>query len=618
MKAGIRLTGPAWLIAILGTMCLVGSPGDASAQLGALVSPGRLTKAHAALEGVGNCLQCHSKGQQVSADKCLSCHKPIAQRIAAKKGIHRAVTTGCVACHVEHAGVDAELRPFDTVRFEHARDAGFPLEGLHAPLTTQCTACHKTRSYLTAQTTCASCHADPHKGTLGSSCAKCHSTSVKFALASKGFDHATTKFPLKGAHGGVSCAACHKNKQFTGLSFSSCASCHADPHKAKMSAPCESCHTESSWRTKKVNHAGTEFPLIGKHATVDCAKCHPKSAVRVSVRFDTCASCHTDPHRGVFAPKDCRACHTESGFKGAAFDHGSTRFPLADKHEGLACVACHKTASPQANDFRGLKTSCNTCHQDVHQGELGSSCEQCHTTRSFAVAAFTHARQRPFFAGQHTSLTCAQCHINTMKPARTSGPVLLRVGFTTTSSTCVSCHKDVHLGQVNNTCENCHSVDAADFAVTGFAHAATSFPLTGKHGAVLCEKCHKVETGTFPSGSGTTRRLTGIGTECATCHTDPHQGQLDRACQACHTTTTFALPRYTHKNAHVLRGFFTGRHNSAACVRCHAPVPGAAPGARPAANYRTSTTCTGCHTDVHRGALGSDCAACHKPLGGSS
>lgn len=603
-------------MALLGVAFLLGGPTEASAQLGALVSPGRLTRAHAQLEGVSNCLQCHSKGQQVSANKCLACHKPVAQRIAAKKGVHRAVTTDCVACHVEHAGVDAELRPFDTKNFDHARDAGFALDGLHAPIASQCTACHKTRSFLSAQTTCASCHADPHKGTLGKTCVGCHSTSVKFIDASKRFDHANTKFPLKGAHGDVACATCHKNKQFTGLSFSSCASCHTDPHKAKMNGACESCHNESSWRTTKVNHSRTAFPLLGKHAAVECVKCHTKSAVRVTVRFDTCAGCHADPHRGVFAPKDCGACHTESGFKGARFDHASTRFPLVDKHEGLACVACHKTATLQANDFRGLKTSCNSCHQDVHQGELGSSCEQCHTTRSFVVAAFTHTRQRAFFAGQHSSLTCAQCHTNTMKPARTAGPVVLRVGFTTTPATCASCHKDVHLGQVSTACESCHSVEAARFKVTGFSHATTPFPLTGKHSAVLCEKCHRVETGSFPAGTGTARRLTGIGTECATCHTDPHQGQLDRSCQACHTTETFALPRYVHKNARALKDFFTGQHNSATCVRCHAPLAGAATGTKPVANYRISTTCTACHTDVHRGALGTDCAACHKPLGG--
>jgi hypothetical protein len=612
MKTQLRLRRPWWIVLVLGAVAHLGSAGPAEAQLGALVSPGRLSKAHAQIEGVSNCLQCHSKGQQVSAGKCLVCHKPIAARIAAKKGIHRAVTIDCVACHVEHAGPDAEVRPFDQTKFEHTRDAGFALDGLHAPLAARCAACHKTRSFLTAQPACASCHADPHKGSLGPACSTCHTTSVKFAAALKTFDHAKAKFPLKGSHATVTCESCHKNKQYKGLAFSSCASCHTDPHKSKLGQSCESCHTETSWRTAKVDHARTAFPLRGKHASVQCIKCHPKSPALVKVRFDTCAACHADPHTAVFAPRDCGACHTESTFQKGTFDHTATKFPLVDKHVGPACVACHKTATPKANDFRGLKVACQSCHDDVHRGELGASCEKCHTVKSFMVPAFTHANQRPFFAGRHAPLTCAQCHIETMKPARTGGPVVLRTGFTTTPTACASCHKDVHLGQLTTACEKCHTIETARFGVVGFTHATTQFPLTGKHVPVPCEKCHKVETGVFPAGTGTARRFTGVGTACATCHEDPHRGQLDQTCQACHTTETFALPSYTHKNARALKDFFTGRHNTT-CARCHTPVPGAPAGSKPAANYRVTTSCTNCHIDVHKGALGPDCAACHKP-----
>jgi hypothetical protein len=600
-------------MSLMATAVLLASANNASAQLGSLVSPGRLSKAHAQLEGVSNCLQCHSRGQQVAADKCLTCHKPIAVRIAGRKGIHRNVTTDCVTCHVEHAGADADLRPFDQTTFNHGRDAGFALDGLHATPGTTCASCHKTRSFLTAQTTCASCHSDPHKGSLGPACSTCHSTSVKFTSAARGFDHGTTRFPLKGAHGTVACESCHKNKQYKGVAFSSCANCHTDPHASKIGATCASCHTETAWRTTKIDHARTAFPLRGKHATVECTKCHAKSAARVKVRFDTCAACHADTHRGAFAPRDCSACHTESSFRKGAFDHATTAFPLADKHVGLACLACHKAATPAANDFRGLKKSCASCHNDVHRGELGASCEKCHDTRSFTVTSFAHTNPRPFFAGQHAALTCGQCHIETMKPARTAGPIVLRTGFGATPTTCVSCHKDVHLGQLGSSCEGCHSIDTARFGTVGFLHDKTSFALTGKHAPVRCEQCHKVETGSFPSGPGTARRFTGLGAECATCHQDPHNAQLGRACQTCHTTNTFVVSRYTHQNARTLRAFFTGRHAAATCARCHKPLAGAPAGTHSSADYRVPTTCTACHTDVHKGSLGTDCAACHKP-----
>ena len=583
----------------------------ASAQFGSLVSPGPLSKAHASLRGVENCLQCHSKGRQVAADKCLVCHKPIAERIAAKKGIHRNVTTDCVTCHVEHAGVDAELRPFDRQKFDHARDTGFPLDGLHAPLVATCAACHKTRSFLNAPTTCSACHVDPHKGSLGMACATCHTTAVKFAAATSGFDHRKTSFPLTGAHVNVACESCHKNKQFKGIAFSSCASCHVDPHKARMGPACSSCHTDATWHTTKVDHAKTAFPLRGKHAAVGCTKCHVKPATVVKPRFDTCAACHADPHKGAFT-QDCSACHTESSFQKGKFDHAATKFPLTDKHTGLACVACHKTVTAAAMDFRGLQTSCRSCHNDVHRGELGPLCEKCHTARSFAVKVFTHANPRPFFAGQHASLTCAQCHVKTLAPTRTVANAAARVGFTTTSAACASCHKDVHLGQLPSNCEQCHTIELAKFAVTGFSHATTKFLLTGKHVPVPCEKCHLVETGVFPAGSGTARRFTGMSTACATCHQDQHRGQLDRNCLTCHTTDTFLLPKYTHKNARALRDFFTGRHVTT-CAQCHKPLADTSAGARPAANYKVTTSCVTCHTDVHRGALGADCAACHKP-----
>ncbi len=592
----------------------LGVVAPAFAQLGSLVSPGQLHRTHASLEGVNNCLQCHSKGAQVDANKCLSCHKPVAARIAAKKGVHRNVTTDCVTCHVEHAGADAELRPFDQKSFDHARDAGFALDGLHAPLAANCAACHKSRSFLTAGTACASCHANPHKGALGTQCSTCHATTVRFAAATASFDHGRTKFPLAGAHARVACASCHKNKQYRGLAFSSCSSCHTDPHRTTLGSTCTQCHTETAWRTTKVDHTRTAFPLRGKHATVECVKCHLKPATVAKVRFETCAACHSDPHRGTFK-QDCGACHTETSFLKGAFDHNAaTKFPLADKHTGLACVACHKTPRPAANDFRGLNTSCVSCHTDAHRGELGASCERCHTTRTFDVKTFTHATTRPFFAGQHAALTCAQCHVDTMKPTRVDAKApALRVGYTTTGTACLACHKDPHLGQLKAACETCHTVDTPKFGVVGFSHATTKFPLTGKHAPVACDKCHRVETGVFPAGPGTAKRLSGLGTECAACHQDPHRGQLDTACQVCHTVETFALPRYAHKNARGLRDFFVGRHASAKCADCHKPLAGTPAGAKPVAAYKVSTTCTTCHTDVHRGALGAACDTCHKP-----
>ena len=597
-------------------------PRPASAQLGALVSPGRLARAHASLEGITNCLKCHAAGEQVSATKCLVCHQPVAQRIARKEGIHRNVTNDCVTCHVEHNGPDGELRPFDQRRFDHRMETGFPLVGLHAPLATSCASCHKTRSFLGLDASCGSCHADPHQGTLGRQCVTCHTTSIKFADSKSRFDHSRTAFPLTGAHTSVTCESCHRPNTFKGVAFASCSACHMDPHRQTFGTACSSCHVTQSWRTTKIDHTRTAFPLRGLHASVACIACHVMPAMEVKPKAELCSTCHKDPHQGTFK-QDCKSCHSESGFQKGLFDHNSTRFPLTDKHAVLVCVDCHKgvnvgtrvAAARSSADFRGLRTECASCHMDVHRGELGTMCQSCHSARTFQVAAFTHAKPAPFFEGQHASLTCAKCHSRALGPiASAAGARPIRVGFVETPERCVSCHRDVHLGQLGSVCETCHAVQTAHFAVTSFAHERTKFPLTGKHAAVMCLVCHKSSTADFPSGHGEARVFNGMSTACVACHQDPHNGEVRLQCERCHSTNTFAITKYTHINASALRSFFTGRHFTATCEACH-KTNGTRSAAQTAAimSFKQSTTCVSCHTDVHRGALGPRCETCHRP-----
>ena len=346
-----------WVVGVMAVVSWIGLGGRAEAQLGALVSPGRLAKAHASLEGISNCLKCHEQGKKVTAQKCLACHAPIAERIARKAGVHGSATTDCVTCHAEHAGLDAELRPFETKAFNHATVTGFPLDGKHTSSTDQCAACHKGRSFVTLSSTCASCHADVHKGSLGASCASCHPTNAAFKGIGKQFDHSKTAFQLAGAHKAVACVGCHTNNAaFKGVKFASCTDCHRDPHKPSLGAACTSCHTNDTWRTKTVNHSRTAFALDGRHVDVACASCHTQPAMKVKVPSDTCAACHADVHSGTFR-QDCQACHSTSGFDKAPFDHTQTKFPLTAAHESLACSKCH-TATLEAPRVR--KWTANT------------------------------------------------------------------------------------------------------------------------------------------------------------------------------------------------------------------------------------------------------------------
>jgi Zn finger protein HypA/HybF involved in hydrogenase expression len=186
------------------------------------------------------------------------------------------------------------------------------------------------------------------------------------------------------------------------------------------------------------------------------------------------------------------------------------------------------------------------------------------------------------------------------------------VDFRAETTTCVSCHRDVHLGQVGAACENCHSVQKAAFGLDGFTHAKTSYPLTGRHETVACALCHKPETGTFAAGRGTAVRLTGLAAECRACHADVHLGQIDGQCEACHTTRSFRVATYRHRSR-LLLDFFAGRHVTATCEACHKPVTGQFPAGRGTAIlFKAETRCVACHTDVHRGSLGSNCVSCHR------
>ncbi|MEQ1907981.1 MAG: cytochrome c3 family protein, partial [Vicinamibacterales bacterium] len=463
---------------LIGLTLLVSQTARAG-QLGALLSPGPLARAHRTLEGA-KCAQCHEAGRKVSATRCLTCHKPVADRVSAHKGVHRQATE-CVSCHKEHAGLDGDLRHLDVRAFNHTTDTSFPLDGLHAKVGASCTACHKGRSFLEAKSTCDSCHADVHKGALGASCTKCHSTTVAFKSARAQFDHSTARFQLTGAHQRVACEQCHKGAVYKGVAFASCTSCHKEPHDNRFGPTCTSCHTTERWSTQTIQHAKTAFPLTGAHVKVACAKCHTGRTMTEPLRSDRCAACHVNVHRDSIK-EDCATCHSDTTFKDATFDHNKrTAFALEGKHEGLSCVKCHSNVSsgevPLARrtaDYSGAHTECVSCHadKDPHKGAFGRACDSCHKPATFAVKDFRHPREPAFFGGQHQPLDCVKCHL----PDQAARPKA-----TTPLIACVSCHADTHLGQLGSSCDQCHTVDGVKFKALAFSHDRARLTLTGKH-----------------------------------------------------------------------------------------------------------------------------------------
>jgi hypothetical protein len=310
------------------------------------------------------------------------------------------------------------------------------------------------------------------------------------------------------------------------------------------------------------------------------------------VRFDQCSACHVNVHRESIKG-DCRACHTEATFTAASFDHGKrTGFALEGKHDGLACARCHTNVSgtsvPLAKkvlDYRGAETACVSCHgdKDPHKGQFGRRCDACHRPSTFNVKDFRHPRAPDFYGGQHGAVACEKCHVPVGMPTRAEAP----------SMECVSCHSDVHIGQLGNACERCHAVAGAKFAAVNFSHERSRFALTGKHRTTDCAKCHRTETRAFLGRTGTAVSFKPVSTECRVCHTDPHLGQVDARCETCHQTTSFAVTAFVHRG---LDDFFGGFHGKYACADCHKMESGRFPaGEGKAVRFQVGRTCTSCH-----------------------
>ncbi len=589
----------------------------------AQISPGQLTTAHAQLEGISNCTKCHVLGDKVTNAKCLDCHKEINSRMEQRKGYHASSEVAgkdCFTCHSEHHGKNFEIVRFDEERFNHAL-TGYKLTGAH--LQQDCKACHnderiesaelrnKKTTYLGLRTECIACHRDIHQKTLSTNCASCHTTESFIPAAL--FDHAKTDFPLKGKHKTVDCKSCHQVtvsngqlfQQFAGRPFASCADCHTDVHDNRFGRNCKDCHTEESFNVfignNKFNHNQTEFPLKGKHKTVDCASCHDlgKNVVAENVfrdykgkDFHNCAACHKDVHESRFGT-DCRKCHTEDSFhkllNADQFDHSLTGFPLEGRHNLVDCRKCHETnlTEPLAHN------ACVDCHDDFHKGQFAGrdhnpDCKECHSVNGFAGSLYTieqHNASAFPLTGAHLATPCNACH---MKDDEWS--------FRDVGMQCVDCHTNVHDGHLgekyypDKNCTECHITDA--WAEVTFDHAATEFELSGRHAMISCTACHQPVT-----TSARERKIpfNSLQNECAKCHENAHGDQFAVAgvtdCVRCHGSLVWKPSLFDHDTA---RFVLDGAHKNVSCNECHqADIP---ENGKQIVLYRTNKLqCIDCH-----------------------
>jgi hypothetical protein len=525
-----------------------------------ILSPGPLSKAHTSLEGDQHCNACHSSGRQVEQTGCFKCHGNLAARINAGLGLHGRQYKGqpCANCHVEHRGGGGLMRwpGGDPTKLDHAQ-TGWPLEGAHKATT--CAKCHaKTNergnpTFLGLSSACASCHKDPHQARFGATCTSCHEQASWKAVSMKSFNHDLARFPLRGAHGSVACAKCHSEPpKWVGLKFEACTDCHKDPHAGKLGAACTSCHEDTRWKpvTQKIGARHPGVSLANGHAAVPCKSCHDRGNLAAPSRGQECASCHKPVHKAPFG-RACGSCHGSIQWVGlpravGLAAHVRTEFPLTGKHDGTACAGCHKPEVPREARYRGLASGrCVDCHADQHRGEFGA---RAPTTRSGDKAG----------GGE-----CSTCHGTN--------------GFRPTS-----------------------------FGVA--EHAATAFPLTGKHVATACSGCH-----------GSTRPRLDLHLAkkaCADCHANPHGEQFVKemaqgGCAHCHEANGWGLPKIDHRTWPL-----TGAHATASCEGCHRPTPEDKKSGRGTSYRGVPRACSGCHDDVHLGqfrlaAPAYECDRCH-------
>jgi hypothetical protein len=607
--------------AIFGGLLLFGllsSP--ASAQ----ISPGPLARPHSSLNGPTNCTECHQLSRGEPAFRCLNCHREIANRLDAHKGLHASYnmkpgsSQECAKCHSDHNGEDFPLVKWDIKTFDH-KQTGYALEGKHAGL--ECAKCHTpdhisaaeratikvkdlAKTYLGVSLACTTCHEDKHKGRLGPNCLQCHNyNDWKSVTVSKGgnFDHSKTRYPLTGQHAQVACAKCHTpgadgQPRYTGIPFGKCLDCHEDPHRGSFTQTCETCHRTSGWKNVIANglnssfdHSKTKYPLEGKHKEISCTACHSNGDFKKPLAFAKCTDCHhPDPHSGQFARRpdkgECSACHNLNGFKPSTFglpEHQKTQYPLKGGHAKLQCGQCH---TPKGKDtvYKLKFAHCTDCHKDEHGGQFAgppyvNDCERCHTLDGYRPSTFTLTRHKDTqfpLTGGHIAVACGDCHKESavFKPKATEQ-------YHWQNLACTACHEDPHKHQFDERmrqpdkqgkplgCQLCHSTKSWK-DLSGFDHDKTSFPLLGTHRATGCIDCHK------PPRLQT--RLIDVDfkaapTKCEDCHEDPHGKQFTKngatPCEDCHNSARWKPSLFDHDK----RTSFSlqGAHMNVVCEGCH-------------------------------------------------
>jgi len=354
-----------------------------------------------------NCTDCHTNGYQNTPNLCIDCHATNYNQTTNPSHISLSFSQQCADCHTTNPG-------WKPAQYTEHDSRSFPIySGKHVGEWAACTDCHtNTGNY--AQYTCIDCHDhnqpdmnEEHTGVSGyqynsAACFSCHPRGE----AEGAFNHASSAFPLTGAHANTNCTDCHTNGYQNTSTL--CVDCHLtnfnqsqNPNHISLGlqTSCENCHTSNpGWAPATFPNHNNYFVLSGAHAIIgtECNACHNGN---YSSTPTTCFGCHqTDynltnnpSHSGAQFPITCESCHSQNGWTPTTFNHDGQYFPIySGKHkdEWNLCSDCHPNAANYA------VFSCINCHEhnqndmnQEHQGVSGYSynstaCLSCHPNGS--------------------------------------------------------------------------------------------------------------------------------------------------------------------------------------------------------------------------------------------
>ncbi len=102
--------------------------------------------------------------------------------------------------------------------------------------------------------------------------------------------------------------------------------------------------------------------------------------------------------------------------------------------------------------------------------------------------------------------------------------------------------------------------------------------------------------------------ISGLKSDCLSCHEDYHQQTLSSSCLNCHNPESFKpAAKFNHNSA---RFQLNGKHKTVDCLKCHK---------KEIINGKTFqefrgvlfNNCTSCHKDPHQNQFGQNCRQCH-------